>query len=152
MAQRACGIDQESRAKHAFARSAHGPVLIGVVPFDAFDVGAQFHLVPQAEVFHYMMCVAVQFCLPGEHLRPEKRRKGQRIQGGGDVDGCTGIGVLAPGAAEEIPPFQQSKIIDAGFEQIDRGALPAKSAADDQHLKGLHAPPPIVIDQPFLHV
>ncbi|MNS53912.1 hypothetical protein D3C72_866850 [compost metagenome] len=150
LTQRPGRVDQELRAKRAFAGGVHRPAFVGVVPFDALDIGAQFHFVPQAEVLHHVAGVAVQFGLFGEHLRPAIRSKRQGVQRRGHVDCRAGVGVLAPGAAEEIPPLQQAKIVDAGLEQIDCCTLAAKPAADDQYLKGLHGPPLMVIDQPLL--
>ncbi|MNG11206.1 hypothetical protein D3C84_947270 [compost metagenome] len=116
-------------------------MFLHVVPLDALDIGLQFHLVPQAEVLHHVTGIAVQFSLFGEHLCPAVGGERQRIERRGHVDRGARVGVLAPGAAEEIPPFQQAKVGDAGLEQIDRRALAAETAADDQHLKGLHGPP-----------
>ncbi|MNF51174.1 hypothetical protein D3C84_324910 [compost metagenome] len=141
LAQRPCGVDQELRVERAFAGGVHCPAFGVVVPFDAFDVRLQFHPVAQAELLHHVLRVAVQFGLFGEHLRPAIGRKGQRIQRRGHIDGGAGVSVLAPGAAEEVPTFQQTKIIDAGLEQIDRRTLAAETAADDQHLESLHGPP-----------
>ncbi|MNK95564.1 hypothetical protein D3C87_1158040 [compost metagenome] len=152
LTQRPGRVDQELRAKRSFAGGVYRPALVGVVPFDTLDIGVQFHFVPQAEVFHHMAGVAVQFGLFGEHLRPAIRGERQGVKRRGHVDCRAGVGVLAPGAAEEIPPLQQAKIVDAGLEQINCGTLAAKPAADDQYLKGLHGPPLMVIDQPFFHV
>ncbi|MNI49749.1 hypothetical protein D3C73_1043740 [compost metagenome] len=140
LAQGPGGIDQELRMKGALG-AVHRPLFLHVVPFDALDIGLQFHPVPQVEVLHHVAGVAVQFSLFGEHLRPAVRSERQRIEWRGHVDRGARVGVLAPGAAEEIPSFQQAKVGDAGLEQIDRRALAAKTAADDQYLKGLHGPP-----------
>ncbi|MNI55068.1 hypothetical protein D3C73_1099950 [compost metagenome] len=141
LAQRTRGVDQELRMKGALARCVHRPVPGNVVPFDVNDVRIQFDLVPQAKVLHHMLGVAMQLCLPGEHLRPAIGREGQRIEWRRHIHGGAGVGVLAPGAAEEVTSLQQAEIIDTGLEQIDRRALPAKTAADDQHLESLHGRP-----------
>lgn len=139
--------------ERAFAGGVHRPAFAVVVPFDVLDIGLQFHLVSQAEVLHHVLGVVVQFGLFGEHLRPAVGREGQGIEWRGHVDRRTGVGVLAPGAAEKVPPFQQAEIADAGLEQIDRRALAAKTAADDQHLKGLHGPPFLsLLIEPSFHV
>ena len=111
LAQRPGGVDQELRMERAFAGGVHRPAFAVVVPFDALDIGLQFHLVSQAEVLHHVLGVVVQFGLFGEHLRPAVGREGQRIERRGHVDRRTGVGVLAPGAAEKVPSFQQAEIV-----------------------------------------
>ncbi|MCY1460160.1 hypothetical protein D9M71_776930 [compost metagenome] len=80
LAQRPCGVDQELRVERAFAGGVHRPVSGVVVPFDAFNVGFQFHTVAQAEFIHHVLRVAMEFGLFSEHLGPAVRGEGQRIK------------------------------------------------------------------------
>ncbi|MNJ03606.1 hypothetical protein D3C73_1639990 [compost metagenome] len=63
--------------ERAFASGVYRPALAGIVPFDALDIGLQFHPLAQAEALHHVLGVAMQFGLFGEHLRPAVRGEGQ---------------------------------------------------------------------------
>src|SRR5438045_738368 len=67
-----------------------------------------------------------------EEMAPARaRREGELIERDRCIAGAAGIGVRGPGATDALGLFQDHKIVEAGFLELDGGRETAETRADD---------------------
>ena len=135
-AQRAGRVDDEARAVDGAVGGAHGPGL--AVPLRRHDLGAEDGALAEAVLVDDVLGVGAQLGLLGVHPGPGVGLGGDGVERGGHVDGGTGVGVLAPGAAHEVAALEDADVGDAAAQQVDGGDLAAEAAADDEHRRDVH--------------
>src|SRR5690606_8625972 len=72
-----------------------------------------------------------QFVLFCEHLRPVVRLGFNGIQRRLHIHRRPRVSILRPGAAHKFTAFQNHKIVDATFFQVNGSTLPTKATADN---------------------
>src|SRR5699024_12121021 len=77
--------------------------------------------------------VGLDLRLAGERPRPlAVGREGERVQLRGHVAGRSGIGVVAPGAADLAAALDDEEVFLAGLVEPDRRTQAGEAGADDQ--------------------
>jgi len=104
------------------------------VPGGVVDRGAEPEPVHHLRALRDPPQVGLDLGLGRERPRPVRvRREGERVELGGDVAGGTGIGVVAPGAADVVAALDHEEVLLAVLGEPDRHAETAEAGADDEH-------------------
>ena len=137
---REAGVGQRPLGHHRGAAAHHLAFFQRGFPQAGFllerqigDVAVEANVFFQIEFVHQIVDVIENLVAAGKAARPLRvGRERIGVQIGGDVAGGARVGVVPPGAADAVAPFQNHEIIDPRLLQPDRHAQPGKAGAHDQ--------------------
>ena len=122
--------DQDVRLVRAAVRQGEPPG--GPRPRCRQDLGAEADVRQHAEVAGDAPQVGVDLLLGREAARPVAlRREGERVQVARDVARRTGVGVVAPDAADVVAALEQDEVALAVLQQPHGGADAPEARPDD---------------------
>ena len=131
--QAAAAADEQVGGQRA-AAGLEPPERRRVVPGAAEQLGVEVQLWADAEVVADPLQVGPDLRLPAEGPRPVRvRREGERVEMAGHVAGATGIGVVAPGAADAAGPLEHHDVALARLSEPHGGPDAGEAAADHRH-------------------
>ena len=109
------------------------PALRGVVPGGVLELGAEDGARGDAVLLGDAAQVGLDLGLRGVRRRPVGvAGEGERVELAGDVAAGSGVGVVAPGAADVVGLLDHDVVGLAGLGELDRSAEPGETGPDDQ--------------------